>query len=419
MSVDLNPDHDHRPRPSRPVTDIARTHRLDPRIPALVPGFDAPFFQAGLAGFSDGAMRLLARAHGAPFCVTEALLDRTLISGARGRRREDPDYLERRGEVPPGEPDRPASESAAGDVGASDEGSECGSGEEASQLSRRDHPIAGQVMGTTPHEMARGAEILVGMNYDVIDVNFACPVKKIKRACRGGHFLAEPDDAIAVLRAVREAVPSDIPTTVKLRRSYDESPEMAASFDRIFEAAYDFGYAWATVHCRTVEQKYKGPGRWPFLADLVDRYPDRLIFGSGDIWQVDDIFAMLEMTGVHAVSVARGCIGDPWIFTNARRLMRGEATAPPTVAEQRRVLLDHLEFALELHGDWLAPRFLRKFASKFALKHPDPRAVKAALVECETAGEWRAAIDRFYPSDERAPLCEGRPRATPEPRANP
>lgn len=396
MSVDLNLDHDHRPRPSRPVADIARTHRLDPRIPALVPGFDAPFFQAGLAGFSDGAMRLLARAHGAPFCVTEALLDRTLISGARGRRREDPDYLERRGEPPSG---------VASDE-ASDGATECAAGEGASQLSRRDHPIAGQVMGTTPHEMAQGAEILVGMNYDVIDVNFACPVKKIKRACRGGHFLAEPDDAIAVLRAVREAVPRDVPTTVKLRRSYDESPDMAARFDRIFDAAYDLGYSWATVHCRTVEQKYKGPGRWPFLADLVERFPDRLIFGSGDIWQVDDIFAMLEMTGVHAVSVARGCIGDPWIFTNARRLMRGEPTAPPSLPEQRRVLLDHLEFALELHGDWLAPRFLRKFASKFALKHPDPRAVKAALVGCETADEWRDAIDRFYPADEPAPVRE-------------
>lgn len=366
MSVNLNRSGRNQPQPTRPIEEIASEFQIDPRIPDLVPGFDAPFFQAGLAGFSDGAMRLLARHHGSPFCVTEALLDRTLISGARGRRREDPDFLEKNAEP------------------------------EIENLSRRDHPIAGQVMGTTPHEMAQGAAILVGMGYDVIDVNFACPVKKIKRACRGGHFLAVPDDAIAVLKEVRAAVPPEIPTTVKLRRSYDDTPEMIAAFETIFSNSYELGYAWTTVHCRTVEQKYQGPSRWSFLTDLVRRYPEHLIFGSGDIWEPSDIFAMLDITGVHAASVARGCIGDPWLFTNARRLMAGEPPMEPTVAEQRQVLLDHLDFSVELHGEWMASRFMRKFASKFSLKHPDPPKVKAAFVECDSPEAWRAAIDQHY-----------------------
>ena len=93
MSVGLRPDGVPSRLLPRPIEEIASSHRIDPRIPALVPGFDAPFFQAGLAGYSDGAMRLVARRHGCPFCVTEALLDRTLVNGGKGRRKEDPDLI--------------------------------------------------------------------------------------------------------------------------------------------------------------------------------------------------------------------------------------------------------------------------------------------------------------------------------------
>jgi tRNA-dihydrouridine synthase len=372
MSVHLDPTSPPEHRTSRPVADIARETQLDPRIPALVPGFDAPFFQAGLAGYSDGAMRLMARRHGCPFCVTESLLDRTLVNGGKGRTREDPDLL----------------------------AEECGTGDpdENRAAGLDDHPIAGQVMGTHPDGMAKGAEILSGMGYEVVDVNLACPVKKVRRRNRGGHFLAVPDDAIAILRAVRDAVPAEIPTTVKLRRAWDEGPEMAARFERIFDAAYELGYAWTTVHCRTVQQRYLGPGRWSVLTDLRRRYPDRLMFGSGDIWNVDDIFAMLETTGVTGVSVARGCIGNPWIFRQARQMMAGEPASAPTLAEQREVLLAHFDLAVNLHGEASGSRIMRKFGIKSPGHHPEPERVKADFVRCGSTPEWRQVIDQHYAS---------------------
>lgn len=418
----------------RPIAEIARSFTLDPRIPALVPGFDAPFFQAGLAGYSDGAMRLIARRHGCPFCVTEALLDQTLINGGKGRTREDPDLLAE--ECGTGDPDENIPGSARGLV---------------------DHPIAGQIMGTFPDQMARGSLLLVGMGHDVIDVNLACPVKKIRRRSRGGHFLMDPVGAIEVLRAVRQAVPSHVPCTVKLRRAWDDTPEMARHFERIFEAAYELGYAWATVHCRTVVQKYHGPGRWSFLRDLTRRYPDRLIFGSGDVWRVEDIFAMLDLTGVHAVSVARGCIGNPWIFRQARELMSGMRMAggtpapltptppmsatptrevsrdrqgaydphevsrdrqgaddphemnrdhegaydpftptPPTIDEQRQALLEHFDLAVALHGERSASQQMRKFGIKFSRHHPRGEQVKAEFIRCKTVADWRAVVERWY-----------------------
>lgn len=399
MSVPTDLDYaldDH--ATERPIAEIARSFTLDPRIPALVPGFDAPFFQAGLAGYSDGAMRLIARRHGCPFCVTEALLDQTLINGGKGRTREDPDLLAE--ECGTGDPDENIPGSARGLV---------------------DHPIAGQIMGTFPDQMARGSLLLVGMGHDVIDVNLACPVKKIRRRSRGGHFLMDPVGAIEVLRAVRQAVPPHVPCTVKLRRAWDDTPEMARHFERIFEAAYELGYAWTTVHCRTVEQKYHGPGRWSFLRDLTRRYPDRLIFGSGDVWRVEDIFAMLDLTGVHAVSVARGCIGNPWIFRQARELMSGMRMAggtpappthevsrdregavdaftptPPTIDEQRQALLEHFDLAVALHGERSASQQMRKFGIKFSRHHPQGEQVKAEFIRCKSVADWRAVVERWY-----------------------
>lgn len=356
---------------------------MDPRIEGIVPGFDVPFFQAGLAGYSDAAMRLIARRHGCPFCVTEALLDRTLINGGKGRRKEDPDLL--------------AEECGTGDV------------EENRPVDAgfNDHPIAGQIMGSNPEEMARGSEILARMGYDVIDVNLACPVKKIRRRARGGHLMQEPEVALAILRAVRAAVPSTIPVTVKLRRAWDDSPEQAGNFEIIFDTAYEIGCAWTTVHCRTVEQKYKGPGRWPFLRELVSRYPDRLIFGSGDVWQVEDIFAMLELTGVSAVSVARGCIGNPWIFREARQLMSGEIPVPPSLEAQRQALLDHFHLAVLLHGEQAASRMMRKFGIRFSRHHPSSEDVKAEFIRCKSVAEWRGVIERWYPGRLSVADCNG------------
>ena len=370
MSVELDSGPLPPRRLSRAVAETARLCRVDPRVVALIPKFDAPFFQAGLAGYSDSAMRLIARRHGCPFCVTEALLDRTLLNGGKWRAREDPDLI----------------------------ATECGMGELDDNIAKTvdDHPLAGQIMGSHPDEMARAAALLVAMGHDVVDVNLACPVKKIKSSSRGGHFLAHPKEAIAILKAVHEAVGGRVPCSVKLRRAYDDDAEMARRFELIFDAAYEIGYAWATVHCRTVVQKYLGPGRWEFLSELVERKGDRVIFGSGDIWQVEDIFAMIDQCGVSGVAVARGCIGNPWIFRQARQMMRGEAPMPPSVAQQREVLLDHLELATTLHGERAAGQKMRKFGIKFAAHHPQMVEVRREFIRCESLVDWHEVINRRY-----------------------
>lgn len=374
---------------------FAARYAIDPRIPAITPGFDAPFFQAGLAGYSDSAMRIIARRQGCPYCVTEALLDRTLLDGGRGF--------------------------AKADLGAL---------ENNTPASAEDHPLAGQIMGSSPDEMAAAAVKMVEQGtrsakeyrmirehglaaapesagavtasdttFAAIDVNVACPVKKIARKARGGHWLCQPQGAIEILRAVRDAVPGDIPVTMKIRRGSDDSPEAEANFYTLFDAAYEIGIAWATVHGRTVEQKYVGPSNWGFLRELVRRRPDRLIFGSGDIWSAEDIFRMIQYTGVNAVSVARGCIGNPWIFRQARSLMRGVPPAPPTIAEQRAVLEEHFHLSRSVNGERKASLMMRKFGVRFAAHHPSRDDVHRRFVAVGSTEEWLAVLEDWYPID--------------------
>src|SRR6266542_3934263 len=123
-----------------------------------------PFCQAGLAGYSDRAMRVVARRRGCPYAVTEALLDTIMLNGGEGLRKS---------------------------IDINDE----------------DHPVAGQIIGSEPDQMARAARILEDAGYDVIDLNFACPVKKIKNKARGGHMLLDADRAVAIIEMVREALP--------------------------------------------------------------------------------------------------------------------------------------------------------------------------------------------------------------------
>src|SRR4051812_12362197 len=172
-----------------------------------------PFCQAGLAGYSDRAMRLVARRRGCPYAVTEALLDVILLSGGMGLKKS---------------------------IDINDE----------------DHPVAGQIIGSEPDQMAKAAVILAEHGYDVIDLNFACPVKKIKNKSRGGHMLMDVSRAKAILAAVRDAVPAKVPTTVSLRRAFNDSAESEDQFYQVFESVWSHGYAAARVHARTVEQKY-------------------------------------------------------------------------------------------------------------------------------------------------------------------
>ena len=318
-----------------------------------------PMVQAGLAGYSDRAMRLVARRRGCPYAVTEALLDVIILNGGEGLRRS---------------------------IDINDE----------------DHPIAAQLIGADPHTMARAAVIMANAGHDVIDVNLACPVKKIRNKLRGGHLLSDIDTAIAILKAVRDALPPHVPTTLKLRKSYDDSPESLEGFHRVFNAAFDNNYAAVAVHARTVEQKYLGVATWDFLRQLKQQYPTRPILGSGDLFDAAAALRMLRETGVDGLWLARGAIGNPWIFADIARLLNGAPESelhPPTVHQQRDALSEHFIEAMKLHGEQLAGRRMRKMGIRYARFHPQSDQVKQSFIQVRSLRDWQATLDRWYTLD--------------------
>src|ERR1700745_1281321 len=122
------------------------------------------------------------------------------------------------------------------------------------------------------------------------------------------------------------------------------------------ETIWSHGYAAVRVHARTVEQKYLGKSRWEFLRRAKSHWPDKTILGSGDVFTAEDAVRMLKETGVDVVWIARGAIGNPWIFDHAAALLAGKTITPPMIHEQREALEEHFAIAMQIHGEQLAGR---------------------------------------------------------------
>jgi tRNA-dihydrouridine synthase len=212
-------------------------------------------------------------------------------------------------------------------------------------------------------------------------------------------MLFDVERAKAILKSVRDALRPQIPTTVSLRRGFDDSPESVDRFYEIVDTAFANGFAAVRVHGRTVEQKYLGRACWDVLREVKARYPDRTILGSGDVFTAEDAVRMLRETGVDIVWIARGAIGNPWIFQHAEARLRGASITPPSIHEQRAALAEHFAIAMEILGEQLAGRRMRKMGIKYSRFHPQAGEVKNAFIEVRSLRDWTSVLDRFYSID--------------------
>jgi tRNA-dihydrouridine synthase B len=320
---------------------------------------DFPVVQAALSGYSDTAMRLIARRMGAPYTLCEVMLDQFIL---QVRKRARTHHI--------------------------------------MHVADEEHPVAGQLMGADPTQFGPAAVRLVEQGFDVIDINFGCPVKKVLGRCRGGFHLSQPDIAMEIIKRVRDAVPSHVPVTLKMRRGIDDSSESRENFYTIFDVAYELGAAAVTVHGRTVQQRYDGPSRWEFLRELKAYAGNRVILGSGDLFDAQACLDMIEYTGVDGVTVARGAIGNPWIFQQTRALAAGlPLPPPPTLLEQRDVIAEHYRLAEELYGPERCLPNMRKFGIKYSQLHPEGEQVRADFCLVKQPGGWRAVLEKWYGQD--------------------
>jgi nifR3 family TIM-barrel protein len=328
------------------------------RIGSVDIGF--PVVQAALSGYSDYPMRAIARRHGASYSLCEVMLDQFLVQLRENRKRN----------------------------------------RHLLYVGDDEHPVAGQLMGAEPEQFAAGAMKLVAAGFDVIDINFGCPVKKVLGRCRGGFHLSQPDVALEIIRRTREVVPAEIPVSVKMRRGLDDTAESRDKFFTILDGAFAAGVAAITVHGRTVMQRYVGPSRWAFLSEVKRYAGSRTILGSGDLFSPQACLDMLEQTGVNGITDARGCIGNPWIFTQARALAAGQPLPPPpSLFEQRAVILEHYQLAQELYQLDRCGPMMRKIGIKYSALHPQHLLVRESFAKVQNLDDWNAALNKWYGED--------------------
>ncbi len=318
-----------------------------------------PVVQAALSGYSDWPMRVIARRLGAPYTICEVMLDQFLVSLKERQRTSH--FL---------------------------------------HLSAEEHPVGGQLMGAEPEQFAAGAMKLVEAGFDIIDINFGCPVKKVLGRCRGGYHLSQPDVALEIVRRTRDNVPAEIPVTVKMRRGIDDTQESLDNFYQIFDGAFELGVSAITVHGRTVKQRYIGPSRWEFLKQLKQHAGSRVVLGSGDLFTPQDCLDMITQTGVDGVTVARGAIGNPWIFQQVRAIADDQPLPdPPSLWEQREIIREHYVLAESLYGVQRVGKLMRKFGIKYSILHPQFKAVRSGFVKAKNRDEWEAVLEQYYAED--------------------
>lgn len=334
-----------------------RARRLSELLPPLRLGplaIDGFAVQAALSGYSDLAMRTVAREHGAPYALNEVVLDALVLQKGKLQRR-------------------------------------------ILAVPEHEHPVGGQLMGSEPHTFGLAARELVRAGYDVVDINFGCPVNKVLGRHRGGWLLQAPEIALAMVDAVLQAVQGDAPVTVKMRRGSDDSPAAERRFWTILDGAMLRGVAAATVHPRTVAQKYVGPSRWPFLSKVKQHVGDFPLLGSGDLFSAFDVLAMRRETGVDGVTVARGCIGNPFVFGQVAALAAGRPVLRPTGREQRAAIARHWQLAVPFYGDERrALPHVRMHVIKYGQYHHDPVWARQRLVTMRGPEQLLPLVDEVF-----------------------
>lgn len=262
-----------------------------------------------------------------------------------------------------------------------------------------DHPLGMQLEGRDPAKLAEAARVLAGAGADLIDVNMGCPVKKVVADGCGAALLREPEQVGRIVAALTRAV--RVPITVKMRTGY-EAADDAGLFLAAARAAAGAGAAAITVHGRTREQLYHGVSNYDAIRRVVEAVPCPVI-GNGDIRTGADAARMVAATGCHAVMLARGALGNPWLYREAEAALVGRPVpSRPGVEERAAVLARHFAYAREFYGDDLACVLIRKVIHWYAVGLPGAAELRLRANQVATAADFQALLAHWGQPPERA-----------------
>ena len=249
-----------------------------------------------------------------------------------------------------------------------------------------EHPVSIQLFGHDAAIMREAAAMTAAAGADLIDLNMGCPVRKVCKTGAGAALLDQPDKAVAIAAAAREG--GGLPVTVKLRPG--RAPGDRSGLELARRLAQEAGVAAIAFHPRHASQEHKGRPDYDLARELVDALEVPVIL-SGGLSHDDRILAAFESSGAEAVMLARGSLGNPWLFERLLGRRQGEPAPDEVIAELEWVI----ERADEHLGVERAGRWLRKCYPWYAERLALSRARARELLDAPTTADARAVLDRL------------------------
>ncbi len=272
-----------------------------------------------------------------------------------------------------------------------------------------ERPLGIQIFGGDEEQVRQAARIVDRAEPDLVDINFGCPVKKVVCQDAGAGILKN----LPKMRRLTEIVVGESrrPVTVKTRLGWDERSIRISEVARMLQ---DAGVQALAVHARTRVQMYKGTAEWTWLRRLKEDPSIGIpIIGNGDATSPEKIKAMFEETGVDAVMVGRGAIGNPWIFRDAKALIEeGECPPPPPWEERLSVVVRHLELKCRWLGERKGVLEMRKMYGGYFKGFRDSGRLRQLLMREERMGRVIEVLFNFCPARTDAAVA---PSASPAP----
>lgn len=249
-----------------------------------------------------------------------------------------------------------------------------------------EHPVSVQLYGKDPEILARAAEMVQAAGADAVDLNMGCPMRKVVSSGHGAALLQQPDKIFEIFKAMSAAV--DIPVTGKIRAGWEDS--CAVNVGQAIEAG---GGAAVTIHGRTRCEMYNGHADLNVIRQLKEAVNIKVI-GNGDVRDYITARRMFSITGCDAVMVARGCLGNPWVFEQIKADLEGRPVpADPTPRDKQMVLARHVDLYVDTYGEDLTCRQIRKHLLWYFRGTPGERVLRQGLKGIETRQDIDLAIE--------------------------
>lgn len=252
-----------------------------------------------------------------------------------------------------------------------------------------EHPITCQLFGSDPDVMAEAAKVCEDRGFDIVDINFGCPVNKVVK-CNGGSGLLRDLPLVAnILSKVRAAV--SIPVTCKFRTGWNDREFVHVEMARI---AQDCGLCAVALHGRTREQGYSGRADWTKIAELKSAVSIPVV-GNGDIVSPEDAVEMFRQTACDGVMVGRAASYNPWIFRQIDEFVRtGSYTVPPD--SERYNIMKTYYLMLKAHGESDAVGKMKQFATYFTHGLRSGSKLRTEIYRVHDVEAVLQVVDRFF-----------------------